>query len=255
MSSSNSNSIKKTFNPNSKDTLCVSNTLDPLPQNHENENVELEFQIRNYSKENAYLKTAYQNLFDYINVTQTQTKTIIDSLQIKLHDIIYENTKLRAQLYDKVSEQKDIHKGTSLNTQSYKQSILGKPPSSSRPKLYPITPFPKSKGLPKIDETHALSKLDKSDHYSQPHNFTKKDANSDSNGLSSTGINITTKNRRPQPRSNTKNDMVPSASKSSCIKNKEVGVEEHHRNLLLPKNKKHMSSECNNVKLAIRNDK
>ncbi|GKD12825.1 hypothetical protein Tco_1197232 [Tanacetum coccineum] len=64
-----------------------------------------------------------------------------------------------------------------------------------------------------------------------------------------------TKTRRPQPRSNTKNDRVTLASKSSRIKNKEVKVEEHHRNLLLSKNKKHMSSECNNVKLAIRNDK
>ncbi|GJW50253.1 retrovirus-related pol polyprotein from transposon TNT 1-94 [Tanacetum coccineum] len=48
---------------------------------------------------------------------------------------------------------------------------------------------------------------------------------------------------------------IPSESKSSCIKNKEVEVEEHPRNLLLSKNKKHMSSECNNVKLVIRNDK
>ncbi|GJZ60899.1 hypothetical protein Tco_0617036 [Tanacetum coccineum] len=47
----------------------------------------------------------------------------------------------------------------------------------------------------------------------------------------------------------------PSMSKSSCIENKEVKVEEHHRKLLLSKNKKHMSSECNNIKLAIRNDK
>ncbi|GJY77698.1 hypothetical protein Tco_0483499 [Tanacetum coccineum] len=69
------------------------------------------------------------------------------------------------------------------------------------------------------------------------------------------GVDITAKTRRPQPRSNTKNDRVPSASKSSCIKNKEVKVEEHHRNLLLSKNKEHMSSECNNVKLAIQNDK
>ncbi|GKC05267.1 hypothetical protein Tco_0996877 [Tanacetum coccineum] len=90
---------------------------------------------------------------------------------------------------------------------------------------------------------------------SQPHVITKKDVNSHSNGLSSTGVNITTKTRRPQPRSNTKNDRVPLASKSSWIKNKEVEVEEHHRNLLLSKNKKHMSSECNNVKLAIQNDK
>ncbi|GJW60717.1 retrovirus-related pol polyprotein from transposon TNT 1-94 [Tanacetum coccineum] len=89
----------------------------------------------------------------------------------------------------------------------------------------------------------------------QPHVITKKVVNSDSNGFSSTGVDIDTKNKRSQPRSNTKNDRVPSASKSSCIKNKEVEVEEHHRTLLLSKNKKHMSSECNNIKLVIRNDK
>ncbi|GJX68609.1 hypothetical protein Tco_0304336, partial [Tanacetum coccineum] len=50
-----------------------------------------------------------------------------------------------------------------------------------------------------------------------------------------------------------KNDRVPSASKSSRIMNKEVEVEDHPRNLLLSKNKKHMSSECNNIKLAIQN--
>ncbi|GKC79731.1 retrovirus-related pol polyprotein from transposon TNT 1-94 [Tanacetum coccineum] len=60
---------------------------------------------------------------------------------------------------------------------------------------------------------------------------------------------------RLQPRSNTKNDRVPSASKSSCIKNKEVEVEDHPRNLLISKNQKHMASKCNNIKLAIRNDK
>nr|GEV81044.1 ribonuclease H-like domain-containing protein [Tanacetum cinerariifolium] len=90
---------------------------------------------------------------------------------------------------------------------------------------------------------------------SQPHVITKKDVNSNSNGLSSTRVDITTKTRRPQPRSNTKNDWVFSVSKSSCIKNNEFEVEEHHRNLLLSKNKQHMSSECNNVKLAIRNER
>ncbi|GJY18087.1 retrovirus-related pol polyprotein from transposon TNT 1-94 [Tanacetum coccineum] len=234
----------------SKDTPCVSNTLDPLSQKLENENVELEFQVRNYEKENAHLKTTYKNLFDSISVTQAQTKTIINSLQDKLHDTIYENAKLRAQLFDKVSEQKDTTTGTSVNTQFYKQSILGKPPSSSRSKLYAVTPFPKSKGLPKIDETHALInpfKPSREEKYvpnkfrasvrtnpitvSQPHVITKKDVNSDSNGLSFTGVDNTAKTRRPQPRSNTKNDRVPFTSKSSCSKNKEVKVEveEHPR--------------------------
>ncbi|GJR08107.1 hypothetical protein Tco_0790759 [Tanacetum coccineum] len=142
----------------SKDTPCVSNTLDPLSQKLENENVELEFQVLNYAKENAHLKTIYKNLFDFISVTRTQTKTIIDSLQDKLHDTIYENAKLRAQLFDKISEQKDTTHGTSTNTKFSKQTILGKPPSSSRPKLYAVTPLPKSKAIPKIDKSHALSK-------------------------------------------------------------------------------------------------
>nr|GEV13132.1 hypothetical protein [Tanacetum cinerariifolium] len=90
---------------------------------------------------------------------------------------------------------------------------------------------------------------------SQPPIITKKVVNSDSSGLSSTGVDNTAKTRRSQPRSNTKNDRVPSASKSSCSKNKGVEVEEHPRNLLLSKNKKHMSSECNNVKLATQNVK
>nr|GFC66369.1 hypothetical protein [Tanacetum cinerariifolium] len=51
------------------------------------------------------------------------------------------------------------------------------------------------------------------------------------------------------PRSNTKNDRIPSASKSSQNKNKEAEVEEHHRNLLLSKNNKHISSACNNIKI------
>nr|GEV09382.1 retrovirus-related Pol polyprotein from transposon TNT 1-94 [Tanacetum cinerariifolium] len=64
----------------------------------------------------------------------------------------------------------------------------------------------------------------------------------------------TARTRRPQPKGNTKNVRVPSASKSSEVK-KNVTVKDHHRNLLLSKNQKTMSSECNNIKLAIRNDK
>nr|GEV96529.1 integrase, catalytic region, zinc finger, CCHC-type, peptidase aspartic, catalytic [Tanacetum cinerariifolium] len=81
---------------------------------------------------------------------------------------------------------------------------------------------------------------------SQPPVITKKDVNSNLNGLSSTSVD-NTKTRRPQPRSNTKYDRVPSASKSSQSKNKEAAVEEHHMNLLLSKNNKHISSACNNI--------
>nr|GEY80093.1 hypothetical protein [Tanacetum cinerariifolium] len=55
----------------SKDNSCVSDTLNPLSQKLENENVELEFQVLNYAKENAHLKTTYKNLFDSISLTRT----------------------------------------------------------------------------------------------------------------------------------------------------------------------------------------
>ncbi|GKA03576.1 retrovirus-related pol polyprotein from transposon TNT 1-94 [Tanacetum coccineum] len=205
------------------DTQCASNTLDPLSQKLEDENVSLEFQ--------------------------------------------------------------DTTKGTSANSKFANQSTLGKP--SLQPlKNHLVVRQPnafrserprssKTQVPPKVVETNDLNNLlktsreDKFVHInqatasvrtnlitiSQPHVITKKDVNSNSNGLSSTRVDITAKTKRPQPRSNPKNDKVPFASKSSCIKNKEVEVEDHHRNLLLSKNKKHMSSECNNIKLAIRNDK
>ncbi|GJW26066.1 hypothetical protein Tco_0039877 [Tanacetum coccineum] len=90
---------------------------------------------------------------------------------------------------------------------------------------------------------------------SQPSVIHQKTMNSNSTGSSSTGVDNTAKTRRPQPRSNTMYDRVQSASKSSGLKNKQVEEEEHRRNLLLSKNKRHISSECNNIKLAIRNDK
>nr|GFB07934.1 retrovirus-related Pol polyprotein from transposon TNT 1-94 [Tanacetum cinerariifolium] len=119
-------------------------------------------------------------------------------------------------------------------------------------RINPFKPYMEEKSVPNKVKASVRTKPIT---VSQPHVITKKDVNSDSNGFSSTGVDNTAKTRRPQPRSNTKNDTVPSTSKSSCNKNKEVKVEERLRNLLLSKNKKHMSSECNNVKLAIQNDK
>ncbi|GJR48027.1 hypothetical protein Tco_1316130 [Tanacetum coccineum] len=208
----------------SKDTPCVSDTLDPLSQKLEDENVELEFQ-------------------------------------------------LRAQLFDKVSKQQDTTHGTSVNTKFIKQPILRKPSSSSKSKLYSVTPFPNSKVISKVgmfrinpSKTFRVDNVMSNKFFkaivrtkpittSQPHVIYQENVNSNSNGISSTGVESTAKTRRPQPSSNTKKDMAPSASKRSCIKNKDVEVEEHHRNLPLSKNKKHMSSECNNVKITIWNNK
>ncbi|GJS13905.1 hypothetical protein Tco_0408377 [Tanacetum coccineum] len=179
----------------SMNTQCASNTLDPLSQKLD-ENVSLEFQE-------------------------------------KLHDTIYENTKLRAQLHTKFSEQKDAMKG-----------------------MFRINPFKNSRVDNVVPNKHVKESIrTKPITVSQPRVITKQDVNSNTNGLSSTEVESTAKTRRPQPRSITKNDRVPSASKSSCLKNTKVEVEKHHRNLLFSNNQKHMSSECNNIKLAIRNDK
>nr|GEX60623.1 hypothetical protein [Tanacetum cinerariifolium] len=119
--------------------------------------------------------------------------------------------------------------------------------------MFRINPFKNSREEKHMPNNVRASARIKPITVSQPHVITKKDVNSNSNGLSSIGVDNTAKTRRTQPRSNTKNTRVPSVFKSSCRKNKEVDVEEHLRDLLISKNKKHMSSECNNVKLATQN--
>nr|GEU37031.1 retrovirus-related Pol polyprotein from transposon TNT 1-94 [Tanacetum cinerariifolium] len=211
-------------------------TLNPLSQKLENETVELEFKALNYARENAHLKTTYKNLFDSISV---------------------------AQLFNKVSDQKDNKRGTSANTKFAKQSIvenlpkvsethaLSKPVTSNSdptpqeskvlknnkviaPGMFSINPFKTSREEKHVPNNVRASARTKPITVSQHPVITKKDVNSNSNGLSSTGIG-NTKTRRPQPRSNTKNDRVLSATKSSRSKNKDAEVKEHHRNLLLSK--------------------
>nr|GFB28959.1 hypothetical protein [Tanacetum cinerariifolium] len=261
----------------SRDTLCVSDTRNPLSQKLENENVELEFQILNYARENDHLKATYKNLFDSISVSRTQTKTIVASLQNELQSTIYKNAKLITQLFKNASEQKDNTHDTSENTKFAKQLIvenlpkvgeshaLSKPVTSNSvstpqepkgvnnnnvitPGMFRINPFKTSREEKHVPNTVTPSARTKPITVSQPPVFTKKDVNSDLNGLSFERVD-NTKTRRPQPRSNTKHDRVLFMSKSSRSKNKEAEVEEHHRNLLLSKNNKHISSACNNIKI------
>nr|GFB29962.1 retrovirus-related Pol polyprotein from transposon TNT 1-94 [Tanacetum cinerariifolium] len=110
-----------------------------------------------------------------------------------------ENAKLRAQLFKKVSVQKNNTCGTSKNTKFAKQSILRKPPM--------------------LGEIHALSKPVTSNSVSIPQE--SKVVNNDK--VIAPGIfriNPFKTSRRPQPRRNTKNDKVLSASKSSRKKQK-----------------------------------
>nr|GEZ08772.1 hypothetical protein [Tanacetum cinerariifolium] len=175
----------------SKDTSCVLDTLNPLSQKLESENVELEFQVLNYAKENAHLKATYKNPFDSISVYV----------------------------------QKDNTRGTSTNTKFAKQSILGKPPKVGEiyalsktvtsnsiptpqeskvmknykviaPGMFRINPFKTSREEKHVPNNVRASARTKLITVSQPPVITKKDVNSDSNGLSSIGID-NTKTRRP----------------------------------------------------------
>ncbi|GKE30085.1 hypothetical protein Tco_1445469, partial [Tanacetum coccineum] len=207
----------------SMDTHCAFDTLDPLSQKLEDENLSLEFQILNYAKENAHLKTTYKNLFDSINPNAFQSE-------------LPKSSKIRVP--PKVVKSNDLSNPvTSNSVPTTKKSKVVKNNKVIAPRMFRINPFKtyrEDKFVP-IKKIRASVKT-KPITVSQPHVITKEYVNYDSNGLSSTGVDNTAKTRRPQPRSNTKNDLVPSASKSSCIKNKEVEVEEQHRNLLLSKN-------------------
>nr|GFB92483.1 retrovirus-related Pol polyprotein from transposon TNT 1-94 [Tanacetum cinerariifolium] len=87
--------------------------------------------------------------------------------------------------------------------------------------MFRINPSKTSREEKHVPNTVSVSTMTKPITISQPPVISKKDVNSDLNGLSSIGID-NTKTRIPQPRSNTKHDRVSSASKSSRSKNKEA---------------------------------
>ncbi|GJU58495.1 retrovirus-related pol polyprotein from transposon TNT 1-94 [Tanacetum coccineum] len=163
----------------------------------------------------------------------------------------------KTRVHQKVDKTNDLSNPvTSNSVPTTKESKVVENDKVIAPGMFRINPFNNSREVKYVPNKPIKASVRTNPiTVPQPHVITKKVVNSDSNGFSSTRVDITTKTRRPQPRSNTKNDRVPSAFKRSRIKNKEVEVEDYPRNLLLSKNKKHMSSECDNVKLAIRNDK
>nr|GFA71795.1 integrase, catalytic region, zinc finger, CCHC-type, peptidase aspartic, catalytic [Tanacetum cinerariifolium] len=212
----------------SKDTSCVSDTQNQLFQKLKNANVELEFQV-----------------LDQKDNTQDTSK----------------NTKFAkqpiAEILSKISETNALSKPVTSNSVSTPRDSKGvNNDKVIAPGMFRISPDKVSREAKKVPNTVSASSRIKPITVSQPNVITKKNVNSDLNGLSSTGLD-NTKTRRPQPRSNTKNDRVLSVSKSSRSTNKEVKVEEHHRNLLLSKKNKHISSACcskhmtGNLKLLI----
>nr|GFC28811.1 integrase, catalytic region, zinc finger, CCHC-type, peptidase aspartic, catalytic [Tanacetum cinerariifolium] len=157
--------------------------------------------------------------------------------------------KPNVEILPKIGETNALSKPVTSNSVSTPQVSKGVNNAKViAPGMFRISPDKVSRDAKKVPNTVSASSRTKPITVSQPSVIAKKNVNSDLNGLSSIGLD-NTKTRRPQPRSNTKNDRVPSASKSSRSKNKEVKVEEHHRNLLLSKKNKHISSACNKSKI------
>nr|GEU48589.1 integrase, catalytic region, zinc finger, CCHC-type, peptidase aspartic, catalytic [Tanacetum cinerariifolium] len=138
----------------SKDTPCVSDTLDPLSQKLENENVELEFQ--GLSK---------------IDETHALSKPVtLNSLPTQQESKVMKNENVIALGMFRIDPHKTSREDKCVPINKVRASV----------RTNPIT-------------------------VSQPHFITKKVFNSDSNGFSSTRVDITTETRRPRPRSNMKN--------------------------------------------------
>nr|GFA50846.1 hypothetical protein [Tanacetum cinerariifolium]GFA50877.1 hypothetical protein [Tanacetum cinerariifolium] len=266
-------------NCTSEDTLQQASTFGTQSDNAPVYDSNGSTEVHHY--DNCYNNDIFNILTQEVQYTNLQTE--LDCKKQKLESCIIKKEKEYASLWK-----------------------IGKPPSSSyKPKLYSVTPFPKSSVLPKVDKTNALSKPVTSNStpstreskvvqtvnvialkifrtnpsktssvdnvllnklvktsvrikpitVSQQNVIHKQQANSDLNGFSFTRVNNTAKTRRPHLKSNSNSYRVPSNSKSSCLSNNVEKIEENYRNSQIPKNQKHMSSECNNITLAIRNAK
>ncbi|GJW64833.1 hypothetical protein Tco_0116717 [Tanacetum coccineum] len=195
-----------------KDTPCVSDTLDPLPQKLENENVELEFQD---TTKGTSTNTKFAN-------QSTERKSFLQSLRntfVVRRPNAFQSERpnfLKTRVPQKVDKTDALSNPVTLNSVPIpKESKVVENDKVMAPKMFRINPFKNSTEV-KFVPNKPINANVRTNLITvpQPHVITKKVVNSDSNGFSSTGVDITTKTRRPQPRSNTKNDRVPSVSKS-----------------------------------------
>ncbi|GJU84010.1 hypothetical protein Tco_1291556 [Tanacetum coccineum] len=147
------------------DTECASNTLDPLSQNLDDENVSLEFQLR------AQLIDKEQNSIMSHHSQPLSKPVTSHSVQSTQESKVVNNTKVIAPGMFMINPLKNSRVDNFVPNKHVKASVSTKP----------IT-------------------------VSQPHVITKKDMNFNTNGLPSIGVEITAKTRRPQPKSNPKNE-------------------------------------------------
>ncbi|GJT43697.1 gag-pol polyprotein [Tanacetum coccineum] len=188
----------------------------------ENENVSLDFKVQSLIKERDNVKLEYQKLFDSIKKTRSQTQKEMDELIVHVSEKTYAYGAIRAEnqnLLSTISELKTrlekVEKGKSVNTKFDKtngyQSLLCVTPLNKHA-------FQKKTDVPKTEENHVVSKpvtlqtsptkqtgANQNTHVIRPGMYRvvttqESQTNKTKSALSSTGMNATSRVRRPMSR-------------------------------------------------------
>ncbi|GJR41745.1 hypothetical protein Tco_1309848 [Tanacetum coccineum] len=203
-------------------TQCASDTLDSLSQKLKNEN------------------------------TRAQIKIKIDSLQEKLNNAIYENAMLRAQLFDKFSEQNNWSKFPPKVFETIDLSnlvtshFIPKTQESAFVKPHHVITSSESrnisKNMPRFSSNDMVH-----NHYLEEakKKIKERDRNSKTSVMYSARLQNTANNSKPKPRSNNQTSRNWTTSKSSCITITDVPKAEHSRNSCSFSDSKHfLCSTC-----------
>ncbi|GJW65023.1 hypothetical protein Tco_0116907 [Tanacetum coccineum] len=210
-------STSKNKNTNPLDYSCISK-LEKL----KNENVSLDFKVQSLIKERDNVKLEYQKLFDSIKKTRSQTQKEMDELIVHVSEKTYAYGAIRAEnqnLLSTISELKTrlekVEKGKSVNTKFDKtngyQSLLCVTPLNKHA-------FQKKTDVPKTEENHVVSKpvtlqtsptkqtgANQNTNVIRPGMYRvvttqESQTNKTKSALSSTGMNATSRVRRPMSR-------------------------------------------------------
>ncbi|GJX31854.1 integrase, catalytic region, zinc finger, CCHC-type containing protein [Tanacetum coccineum] len=204
----------------------------------ENESVSLDFKVQSLIKERDNVKIEYQKLFDSIKKTRSQTQKEMDELIVHVSEKTYAYGAIRAEnqdLLSTISELKTrlekVEKGKSVNTKFDKtngsQSLLCVTPLNKHA-------FQKKTDVSKTEENHVVSKpvtlqtsSNKQTGANQNKNVIKpgmyrvvttqeSQINKTKSGLSSTGVNATSRVRRPMSKDSSVTNSVLVNSKKAA---------------------------------------
>nr|GEW69970.1 hypothetical protein [Tanacetum cinerariifolium] len=223
-------------------------------------------QLQNAQKEKAGIQLNYKE-FDFMAAAGAYDEIEEVNANFTLKDNLQEASTSGSQtdkalVYDsdgsaEVDKTNDLSNPVISNSvPTTKESNVVNNEKVIAPRIFRINPFKASRVNNFVHNKHVKASVrTKSITVAQPHVITKEDVNSNTRGFSLKDIDSTTRTRRPQSKNNPNNERVPYKSKSSCISNKLEKIEENHRSLQPSNYLGHTSSKCNNIKLAIRNEK